>query len=107
MSKEPITERTNSRGLVELVFPWVGGEVELTFPATNRSIMVIAVSLLIAATIIIPTCAYIIFVAADAENIRSVNRWGRDNKPEISSTPDNDKIPSISVLPSKVEPIEE
>ena len=79
-----IVERTESRGLVELSFPWVGGSVNLKFPATNRSIMVIAVSLMMAMTVILPTCCYIVFVQADAENIRSVNQMTRVGvKPEI------------------------
>lgn len=54
--------------------------LEMSFPASNRSMLVMFVSLMGMISIVVPLCAFIIFVQSSSENLRSV----RDmfNKPE-------------------------
>jgi len=75
--KKPLIERTETRGLVELKFPGF----EATFPGTNRSVMVIIVSLFLALVIIIPVCFYQVF-SASPEALETVGSiFGSDDKP--------------------------
>jgi hypothetical protein len=75
--KPPLVERTTSRGLVELKFPGF----EATFPATNRSIMIIVCVLFCTLTIVVPVVVYL-FVSADPETLAGVGHLlGTDEKP--------------------------
>lgn len=67
--KPPITERTESRGNVRVKVPWLAGHFEFEFPGTNRSVMIIICAMFCMLTFVLPTCCYIIFVGASAENI--------------------------------------
>jgi hypothetical protein len=49
--------------------PWFGGHFEFEFPGTNRSVMIIICVMFCMLGFVLPTCCYIIFVGADAENI--------------------------------------
>lgn len=77
----PFVERTNARGLVEMNFPGF----EICFPATNRSIMVIALGALAMITIVVPLCFYEVF-SARPESIESILTAFR-------SSSDKDRVP--------------
>jgi hypothetical protein len=85
----PIIERTDSRGLVKLKLPWVGGAIDLEFPGTNRSVMVIAVVGLIAFTIILP-CTVHLIVNADPETTGTLIR--SLTGAELSDTKPNEPV---------------
>jgi hypothetical protein len=55
----PIIERTTSRGTVDLKFPGL----EASFPATNRSIMIILIAAFTMIIIVVPVCFYEVFNA--------------------------------------------
>ena len=75
--KKPLVERTSTRGDVELKFPGF----EATFPATNRSIMIIVCVLFCTLTIVVPSVVYLL-VSASPEALEGVGQlFGGDNKP--------------------------
>lgn len=73
----PLVEQTKVRGVVELKFPGI----EVSFPATNRSFMVIAMTALLAFTVIVPICFYEVF-NAKPESLETVGDILRGRKPE-------------------------
>jgi hypothetical protein len=81
--KIPLIERTDARGLVELNFPGF----EITFPATNRSIMVIAVAAFCMLTIVIPVVFYQIFNAEPEalETVGGILGSARERGPKDSA----------------------
>jgi hypothetical protein len=92
--KPPIVERTETRGLVELKFPGL----EASFPATNRSIMMILVACFASLTIVIPVCFYQIFNARP-ESLETVGDIIGGRKPEKVPVRTDDGIEMIEVCP--------
>lgn len=93
-SKPPITERTSTRGMVDLKFP----RLEASFPATNRSVMVIIIALLMAMTVIVPVCFYEIF-NAEPEALETVGDILGGRKPEKVQVRTDDGIEMIEICP--------
>lgn len=94
MTPNPLIERTSSRGTVTLSFPGL----EASFPATNRSIMLIIISFLVAITIILPTCFYEIF-SATPESLESVGTIFGARKPEKIPIQTDNGIEIIEACP--------
>jgi len=92
--KPPIIERTETRGNVELKFPGL----EASFPATNRSIMVIIIAGMIALTVIVPVCFYEIFNARP-EALETVGDIIGGRKPEKVPVRTDDGIEMVEVCP--------
>ena len=98
--KQPIVERTETKGLVELEVPWVGGRIKTTWPATNRSVMVVICAMLCMLTIVVPACCYIIFMGATPENLASFGQLlGEGRKPDKVPVKTGDGIKMIEVCP--------
>lgn len=105
--KQPLVERTETKGLVELEVPWVGGRIKTTWPATNRSIMVVICALLCMLTVVVPACCYIIFMGANPENLSSFGELfssGEMRKPEKVQVKTGNGIEMIEVCPPCAEP---
>jgi len=92
--KPPLVERTETRGLVELKFPGL----EASFPATNRSIMIILLACFVSLTIVIPVCFYEIFNARP-EALETVGNIIGGRKPEKVQIQTDDGIEMIEVCP--------
>lgn len=92
--KPPIIERTESRGTVELKFPGL----EASFPATNRSAMMIIIAGMIALTIIMPVCFYQVFNARP-EALETVGDIIGGRKPEKVQVRTEEGIEMIEVCP--------
>jgi hypothetical protein len=100
--KTPIIERTDTKGLVQLEVPWVGGRIKTTWPATNRSVMVVICTLLCMLTVVVPACCYIIFMGANPENLSSFGElFGSSEmrKPEKVQVKTGNGIEMIEVCP--------
>lgn len=88
--KTPFVENTDSRGIVDMKFPGF----EVSFPCTNRSIMIIAIAFFVMLSV---TC-YIIFTQASVENVRSFGEiFGA--KPEKVQVQTDDGIEIIEAYP--------
>lgn len=90
----PIIERTDTRGIVELKFPGL----EASFPATNRSIMMIIIAGMVMLTIIVPVCFYQVFNARP-EALETVGDIIGGRKPEKVPVRTSDGIEMIEVCP--------
>lgn len=88
--KIPLTERTETRGLVKVKIPWFGGHFEFEFPGTNRSVMIVICAMFCMLTLIIPLCCYIVFVGAVPENI---SRFSQMVRRSAEGKPDNYREP--------------
>ena len=86
-NKPPIIERTDTRGTATIEFPVWGGSFKAQGPATNRSLMLVLFAACIAVIIVFPTCCYLVFVRATAENIEEVSNMFVGRKPERRQTP--------------------
>lgn len=92
--KPPITERTTSRGTVDLKFPGL----EASFPATNRSIMVILIAAFAMIIIVVPVCFYEVFNARP-ESLETVGDILGGRKPDKVPVRTDDGIEMIEVCP--------
>jgi hypothetical protein len=71
---------------------------EVTFPATNRSIMIIAIAGFVAFTLVVSVCSYEVFNARP-EALEEVGEIIGGRKPEKVSVRTDDGIETIEVCP--------